>query len=106
VHLFWDIGGVVLTNGWDRHAWADAGLRRYFRCFFSSCYFGVRKPDRKIYELALQVTQARPEDCAFIDDRPENLELARQLNMHAVRFVDTQQLRKDLEQLGIHPPHD
>jgi putative hydrolase of the HAD superfamily len=202
VYLFWDIGGVLLTNGWDRHARADAarqfqfdhadfetrharvveefdagrmsldeymadtlffrrreftreafkdfmyaqskpfpdvlrlaealaakpdcfmaalnneslplnqyrierfGLRRYFRCFFSSCYLGVRKPGRKIYELALQMTQAHPEDCVFIDDRPENLDPARELNMRAVRCVDAQQLKKDLEECGVRPPQD
>ena len=193
MYLFWDIGGVLLTNGWDRHARAEAArrfrfdhedfearharvvddfdagrmgldeymtetlffrareftseafrafmyaqskpfpdvlriaetfagdpecfmaalnneslplnqyrieefhLRRYFRCFFSSCYLGVRKPGVKIYELALQLTQARPEDCVFIDDRPENLEPARTLKMRALRFTGAEQLRKDLE---------
>jgi putative hydrolase of the HAD superfamily len=72
-------------------------LRRYFRCFFSSCYLGVRKPDSRIYELALQVTQARPEDCVFIDDRPENLEPAQRLRMRTIRCVNADQLRKDLE---------
>lgn len=71
-------------------------LRRYFRCFFSSCYLGVRKPDVRIYELALQLTQRPAEECVFIDDRPENLEPARRLNMHTVHFLNADQLRKDL----------
>jgi putative hydrolase of the HAD superfamily len=28
MNLFWDIGGVLLTNGWDRHARAEA-VRRF-----------------------------------------------------------------------------
>ena len=74
-------------------------LRRYFQCFFSSCYLGVRKPDSRIYEIALDVRQARPEDSVFIDDRPENLEPAQRLRMRAIRCVDAEQLRKDLESL-------
>ena len=45
------------------------GLRRYFRVFFSSCFLGLRKPDKAIYRLALQVTQQAPANCIFIDDR-------------------------------------
>ena len=32
-------------------------LRECFEAFFSSCYLGVRKPDRGIYSLALKITQ-------------------------------------------------
>jgi putative hydrolase of the HAD superfamily len=77
-------------------------LRRYFRCFFSSCYLGVRKPANRIYELALQLTQSPAQDCIFIDDRSENLEPARRLNMRTVHFLNADQLRKDLaEQLRL-----
>ena len=55
-----------------------------------------------MYELALQVSQSPPEDCVLIDDRPENLEPARRLNMRRVHFVNADQLRKDsAEQLGL-----
>ena len=32
-------------------------LRELFSIFFTSCYLGVRKPDEKIYQLALGITQ-------------------------------------------------
>jgi putative hydrolase of the HAD superfamily len=71
-------------------------LRRYFRCFFSSCFLGIRKPDPRIYELALRLTQWPAERCVFVDDRPENLEPALRLKMRTVRFVNAEQLRVDL----------
>lgn len=76
-------------------------LRDYFEAFFSSCYLGVRKPDREIYGLALKITQRNPEECVLIDDRSLNLECARELGMHTIQFKSLAQLRDDLSQLGI-----
>lgn len=77
------------------------GLRKYFSVFLSSCYLGVSKPDREIYRLALEVTQYRPEQCVFIDDRELNLECADLLGIRPVLFTDTDQLRVSLKELGI-----
>ncbi|HXX20702.1 MAG TPA: HAD family phosphatase [Candidatus Acidoferrum sp.] len=76
-------------------------LREYFEAFFSSCYLGVRKPDRGIYSLALKITQRDPAECVLIDDRGLNLECAREMGMHTIQFVNVAQLRNDLAQLGI-----
>ncbi|MGH9517072.1 MAG: HAD-IA family hydrolase, partial [Terriglobales bacterium] len=49
------------------------GLAQIFDLFVSSCYVGMRKPDEKIYRLALDVIQKTPDECCFIDDRPANI---------------------------------
>ena len=56
-------------------------LRDYFALFFSSCFLGIRKPDEKIYRLALDVIQRGPEECLFVDDRTLNVNCARRLGM-------------------------
>ena len=76
-------------------------LRREFKAFFSSCYLGIRKPDEGIYKLALEVTQRKPEECLFIDDRELNLECAQQLRMRTIRFQDAAQLRRELAENGV-----
>ncbi|MFY9689277.1 MAG: HAD-IA family hydrolase, partial [Candidatus Acidiferrales bacterium] len=76
-------------------------LREYFKAFFSSCYLGVRKPDRGIYSLALKITQSEPDECAMIDDRGLNLECAKEMGMHTVQFQNVAQLREDLARLGV-----
>jgi putative hydrolase of the HAD superfamily len=76
-------------------------LRDYFEVFFSSCYLGVRKPDRGIYALALKITQREPAECVLIDDRGLNLECAKELGMHTIQFRNVAQLRGELAQLGI-----
>ncbi|HVA94334.1 MAG TPA: HAD family phosphatase [Candidatus Dormibacteraeota bacterium] len=76
-------------------------LRREFKAFFSSCYLGIRKPDEGIYKLALEVTQRKPEECLFIDDRELNLECAQQLRMRTIRYQDAAQLRRELAENGV-----
>jgi putative hydrolase of the HAD superfamily len=195
--LFWDIGGVVLTNGWDRNSRKEAGeafhldwedfqdrhelsfpafdagqlslndyldrtlfyrprkftreeftafmfaqskeypavraildqcvattryfvgainneplelnqyrieafnLRRSFQVFFSSCYIHSRKPEEGIFRLALAVTQRKPEECVFIDDRPLNLEAPRRLGMSVIHHESPDQLRAALRNLQV-----
>jgi putative hydrolase of the HAD superfamily len=76
-------------------------LSDYFDAFFSSCYLGCRKPDPRIYQLALYITQSAPEQCVFVDDRGLNLECARELGMRTIRFQNAAQLRADLASEGV-----
>jgi putative hydrolase of the HAD superfamily len=77
------------------------GLRDCFEAFFSSCYLGVRKPDRGIFTLALRITQRDPAECVMIDDRGLNLECAREMGMKTILVKDLAQLRADLAKLGV-----
>ena len=76
-------------------------LRDYFNAFFSSCFLGVKKPERAIYRLASQITQRSLEECLFIDDRALNLECAQHLGMRTVHYQDPTQLRRELQEHGI-----
>ena len=75
---------------------AEFGLRRYFSAFFSSCFLGIRKPDEPIYRTVLNIVQRRPEECLFIDDREENLETPRKLEMQTIHFRDANSLSEAL----------
>jgi len=77
------------------------GLRKIFRLFFSSCFVGLRKPERDIYRLALETTQIPADECCFIDDRALNLECAAQLGMYTIEMDSLQQLQADLGKLGV-----
>lgn len=77
------------------------GLAEVFDVFVSSCFVGLRKPDERIYRLALDLTQHLPEECVFIDDRPENLSGAEKAGIKTVLVKDALQLRRDLQVLGV-----
>jgi putative hydrolase of the HAD superfamily len=77
------------------------GLRELFSVFFSSCYLGLIKPQPDAYRRAFQITQCRPDECIFVDDRPMNVEVARILGMHAIQFTSAAQLVSDLRESDI-----
>jgi len=76
-------------------------LREIFSLFVSSCFVGMRKPEEGIYQLALMLTQVRPENSCFVDDRDLNLETARRLGMNTIRMENVTQLRQELQRLGV-----
>jgi putative hydrolase of the HAD superfamily len=77
-------------------------LARNFQVFFSSCFLGMRKPDEGIYRMALEIAHRAPEECIFVDDRPQNVETARRLGMRTIHFQNPTQLRQELAQHGVH----
>lgn len=81
----------------------NCGLTDIFDLFVSSCFVGLRKPDERIYRLALDLTQHTADECCFIDDRLVNIEAATKVGMKTVLMKDPQQLRRDLEALGVEP---
>jgi FMN phosphatase YigB (HAD superfamily) len=57
----------------------------------------TRKPDARIYQLALERLRAKPEEAVFVDDMPENVEAARALGMCGVQFQNTAQTIADVK---------
>jgi putative hydrolase of the HAD superfamily len=74
-------------------------LDELFEVVVDSAFVGMRKPERRIYELTLERLggDLRPEECVFVDDLEVNCEGARALGMTAVRFEHAEQAIRDLE---------
>jgi putative hydrolase of the HAD superfamily len=62
---------------------------------------GVRKPDPKIYQYALELFSVRPEEAFYIDDRLDLVEQAERLSIPATQFKSFQGLRLVLEENSI-----
>ncbi|HEY2852171.1 MAG TPA: HAD family phosphatase [Gemmatimonadaceae bacterium] len=77
------------------------GLCELFDVFFSSCWLGVRKPTRQIYERVLGMTQADPANSLFVDDREQNLAPARALGMQTIHFTNAETLARSFADLGF-----
>ena len=76
-------------------------LRDYFQDFFSSCFLGLRKPRREIYQRALEITQSPPDESVFIDDRKLNVECAQLLGLRTIHFQSAEQLTRGLALFGV-----
>ncbi|HEX9124296.1 MAG TPA: HAD-IA family hydrolase, partial [Actinomycetota bacterium] len=74
---------------------------RWFEGILISGDVGVTKPSPRIYHAFLDRFAVRADDCAFVDDRPENVEAARALGFPAVLFESAEGLRSDLRRLGL-----
>ena len=66
-----------------------------------SCAEGVKKPDRKIYELTLEKLGSQPEQSVFIDDNPEYINGAKEVGINTVLFQNIDQVKDELNRLGI-----
>ena len=71
-------------------------LNAYFSTFFSSCFLHLRKPEAEIFKKVLQMTQAIPEECLFIDDREENIEQAAKQGFQVLHAKDIEKLDAQL----------
>lgn len=85
----------------NRYRIETFGLDRWFDAFFSSCYLGVRKPDPRIYRIALDILRPDPARCLFIDDRRPNTDAAEAVGLRAVHAPDPAGLRSLLRAAGV-----
>lgn len=56
----------------------------------------LRKPDPRIYQLVCERLEVQPKESIFIDDMAINVEGARLAGLHSIRYINIDQLRKEL----------
>ncbi|MDD2677251.1 MAG: HAD family phosphatase [Methylacidiphilaceae bacterium] len=59
-------------------------LASFIDYFIVSSFVHLRKPDEDIFRLALDVSQTPPSRCAYIEDRPMFVDIARKLGIEAI----------------------
>jgi putative hydrolase of the HAD superfamily len=74
-------------------------LDEIFEVIVDSAFVGMRKPERRIYELTLERLGGglRAEECLFLDDLEVNCEGARALGMQTVLFKESEQAIAELD---------
>jgi putative hydrolase of the HAD superfamily len=76
-------------------------LGSFIDFFVSSCFVHFRKPDDDIFRVALDISQARPEQVLYIDDRAMFVEVARGLGIRSIVHTGFEPTRSSLEGLGL-----
>jgi putative hydrolase of the HAD superfamily len=74
-------------------------MHECFDAFVSSCDVGMRKPDPGIFQLAMGIAQAKPEQCIYFDDRQILVDAALKTGMQCYRHTGLENLQAVLEQL-------
>jgi putative hydrolase of the HAD superfamily len=74
-------------------------LHECFDAFVSSCEVGIRKPDPKIFKLAMGIAQALPQQCVYFDDRKMFALAAQKLGIRAYQHTSFESTKQILEKL-------
>ena len=91
-----NMGDSVMESILETFAWiAD------FDVLIWSYQHRMAKPEPAIYHLLLEKLGTAPDETLFLDDKPENIEAARHLGIHALQFSTIEQLRQDLITAGL-----
>jgi putative hydrolase of the HAD superfamily len=61
-----------------------------------SCVEGARKPERRIYEIAVERLGSPPDRIVFIDDDPKYINAAKQVGLSTILFRSIGRLKKEL----------
>lgn len=65
-----------------------------------SCHEGIQKPRERIYHMAAERLQVKPNETVMTDDKPENIVGARSAGLHGIHFQSIRQLREELDKFG------
>ena len=68
-----------------------------FDAVVESSKVGVRKPDRRFYELACELIGVEPQEAVFLDDLGVNLKPAREMGMTTIKVLDPDDALTELE---------
>lgn len=90
------------TNPWhfehclERFPWLNA-----FHAFALSYKLGLKKPDPALFDQALSLAKAAPDEAVFIDDIRDYVSGARALGVKSICFKDADQLKSEFRAQGI-----
>jgi putative hydrolase of the HAD superfamily len=93
------LAAAAITNNWVTDEPGTSALRPLFDAFVESAVVGIRKPDRRIFELACAELGIAPPEAVFLDDIGINLKAARALGMTTIKVVEPDVALAELEAL-------
>jgi len=94
---------VVSNESFELNAYRIRTFRldAFVDCFVSSCFVHLRKPDANIFRLALNLTQAEPEQVLYIENTPMFVQIAEGLGIRSILHKDYQSTCANLTSLGF-----
>src|SRR6476659_6772642 len=93
---------ALVSNAFGRDCYAGFDLNALADVVVISSEVGIRKPSRKIYDIACERIGVTPEQAIMIDDLQQNLDDAARLGIAGVLHTEAADTRKQLdERFGI-----
>ena len=94
----------LLTNYnylWMNELFSIYKLEKYFDSKVISSLHRVIKPEKKIYQISLELLKIKPEEAIFFDDRQRNIDGGESVGIKSFLFTTNQKLIEDLKTYGI-----
>jgi len=90
----------------NEHRISQYKLNDLFDAYISSCYIHLRKPDKDVLRMACDISQTKPEQVLYIDDRLMFVEVARNYNIRALHFQGLDAAKAYIATLSFHNADD
>jgi epoxide hydrolase-like predicted phosphatase len=94
----------ICTNNFSTRIEAINNKFRLFENFdivVLSYLVGAIKPELKIFQKLIEETGVLPNEIAYADDKPENVEAAKSLGINAFLYENFSQFLEKLKELGV-----
>ena len=96
---------LVVCSNTDPWHWQkvvhDIPFMKEFSHYFLSFEMNLNKPDSSVFKNILSSLGVQGQDCVFIDDTPENVEVARRFGIHGIATSDPMIIRQELKRMNI-----
>jgi putative hydrolase of the HAD superfamily len=76
-------------------------LDEFVDFFISSCFVHLRKPDKDMYRMALDIAHVPAEQVVYIEDQPMFVQIAEAEGIRGIHHTDCASTRKQLAGLGL-----
>lgn len=95
--------GVISNEGREVNEYRISTFRlgEFIDFFVSSSFVHVRKPDRDIYRIALDMAQVAPEDAVYIDDRKMFAQIAGGFGLKCIHHTGYETTKAALGESGL-----
>ncbi|MBU1203867.1 MAG: HAD family phosphatase [Nanoarchaeota archaeon] len=94
---------AILSNSdlVNSRKYMERGWYSYFDVLVLSHEEGLLKPEQRIYDITLERLGLSASECVFIDDQEDALVPARKMGMKTILYKSTEQLERELADLGL-----
>lgn len=94
----------VISNSpkeWFNHCAKKFGWQKLFTVLVTSSEVHCRKPDKAIFQYALNLVKIKAAEAAYVDDRPERVAGAKELDINLIFYRQVKKLKQDINKLII-----
>lgn len=77
------------------------GLQRFMDAFFISSFMGFQKPNERMYQMALDISQVHPEHVLYVDDRPQMIQIATELRITGILHTSLESTKEEFAFKGL-----